>query len=123
MSICNDISWHVELSIRQGALAEFSALSAEMVDGTRSGAGVLIYERFISADGQTVHVLERYVDSAAAVAHLRVFIDRFGARFSRLVARNRFEVFGEPSAELKEILDRFGATYSARLTGFAVTAS
>ena len=123
MPIRNDISWHVELSLRQGALAEFLALSVEMVEATRSEAGVLIYERFISGDEHTVHVLERYVDSTAAVAHLRVFIDRFGARFSSLVARNRFEVFGEPSAELKVILDGFGATYSARLTGFAVTAS
>jgi hypothetical protein len=41
-----------------------------------------------------VHVYERYVDSAAAVAHLRTFGRKFGGRFAGMVDRTRFTVYG-----------------------------
>jgi quinol monooxygenase YgiN len=107
----DQVSWQVELAVKPGALDNFRALTAEMVESTRGEPGVLSYERFVSADGQVVHVYERYADSAAAVAHLRTFVRKFGGRFVGLVDRKRFTVYGNPSAELKGILDEFGATY------------
>ncbi len=80
---------------------------------------VLIYERFVSADGSFVHVHERYTDSAAAVAHLRTFGRVFSRRFSSLVDRTRFIVYGTPTAELWEILEGFGATYFSHFGGFS----
>lgn len=112
------ISWQVELSIKPGQLANFQVLTQEMVEFTQAEAGALIYERFISADDATVYVYERYVDSAAAVAHLRAFRQHFGSRFANLVDRKRFLVFGMPSAELQTILDSVGAVYFPRLAGF-----
>jgi quinol monooxygenase YgiN len=73
------VSWQVELAVKPGELDNFRALTEEMVESTRGEPGVLSYERFISADGQMVHVYERYVDSAAAVEHLRTFGRKFGA--------------------------------------------
>jgi quinol monooxygenase YgiN len=105
------VSWQVELAIKPGALDDFRALTAEMVESTRGEPGVLSYERFVSADGQVVHVYERYADSAAAVAHLRTFVRKFGGRFVGMVDRKRFTVYGTPSAELRGMLDEFGATY------------
>jgi quinol monooxygenase YgiN len=118
--MADQISWQVELAIKPGQLDNFRALTREMVEFTQAEAGVLIYERFISADGATVYVYERYADSAAAVAHLQAFRQHFGERFASLVERKRFTVFGAPSVALRAILDRFGATYFAFLDGFTV---
>ena len=105
------VGWHVELAVIPGALEAFRELTAEMVAATRGEPNVLIYERFVSADGSVVHVHERYTDSAAAMAHLRTFGRVFSRRFASLVDRTRFIVYGTPTAELREILDGFGATY------------
>jgi quinol monooxygenase YgiN len=107
----NQISWHVVLAIKQDQLENFQALTREMVDFTKTESGVLCYQRFASEDGKFVHVYERYADSAAALSHLRNFATLFGERFSALVNRERFTVFGQPSHKLRAVLDRFGAIY------------
>jgi quinol monooxygenase YgiN len=106
-----EISWHVELRVRPGQLDNFRTLTGEMVAVTRREPGVLSYQRFVSEDGTTVHLYERYSDSGAAVAHLEAFAKRFADRFSTMVERKTFSVFGDPSAELKAMLDRFDAMY------------
>ena len=114
-----EVSWHVELRVKPGRLADFPALTGAMVEATRAERGVLSYQRFVSDDGGTVHVYERYADSAAALAHLENFARQFGERYSALVERTRFTVFGEPNAALRQCLDRFGATYAKPLGDFA----
>src|ERR1700730_1748492 len=106
-----EISWRVELRVKPGQLGNFRTLTGEMVAVTRREPGVLSYQRFVSEDGKIIHVYERYADSAAAIAHLEAFAKRFASRFSALVERKAFTVFGYPSAELKAVLDRFNATY------------
>jgi len=113
------VSWQVELAVKSGELDNFRVLTGEMVESTRGEPGVLSYERFVSADGRVVHVYERYVDSAAAVTHLRTFGRKFGRRFASMVERRRFTVYGLPSAELREMLDEFGATYLEPFGGFS----
>ena len=107
----DQISWHVELAVKPGQIANFRALTTEMVESTRPVAGVLNYERFVSADGNFVHVYERYKDSDTAVAHLQRFTKNFSGRFMTMVERTHFIVFGNPSDGLRELLDQFGATY------------
>jgi len=107
----DQISWPVELAVKPGQIDNFRALTTEMVESTGQVAGVLNYERFVSADGNFVHVYERYTDSAAAVAHLQRFTKNFSGRFMTMVERTHFIVFGNPSDELRELLDQFGATY------------
>ena len=77
----DQVSWQVELAVRSGELDKFRALTEEMVESARDEPGVLSYERFVSEDGQVVHVYERYADAAAAVARLRTFGRNFGGRF------------------------------------------
>ena len=114
-----EICWHVELLIKPGQLESFRALTGEMVELTRRERGVLSYQRFISEDGKTVHVFERYENSTAALAHLRTFAKEFAERFQKLVERKSFVVFGDPTAELKAALDRYGATYAKPFGNFA----
>ena len=59
------VSWWVELAVRPGCLDEFETLTGEMVASTQAENGVLAYQRFISADRQTVYVHERYENSDA----------------------------------------------------------
>ena len=56
----NEISWQVVLRIGPGKLEGFRTLTAEMVEATKSEPGALVYERFISADRETVWIYERY---------------------------------------------------------------
>jgi quinol monooxygenase YgiN len=107
----DQISWHVQLAVKPGQLDNFRALTTEMVESTMQEAGVLNYERFISADGNFVHVYERYTNSPTAVAHLQRFTNNFRNRFMMMVERTHFIVFGNPSDELRGLLDQFGATY------------
>ena len=103
---------------RCGAGVAFGGANASII--ARGGErGVLTYERFVSEDGTSVHVYERYADSAAAVAHLRLFGKKFGGRFVGMVDRKRFTVFGTPSDELRKMLDEFGATYLGPFGGFS----
>ena len=115
-----EVSWQVELTVKPGELDNFRALTREMVESTKGEPGVLIYERFISEDGKVVYVYERYADSAAAVAHLLAFGKMYGERFTNMVDRRRFTVFGAPTDELRGILDRFGATYLGPFDGFSL---
>jgi quinol monooxygenase YgiN len=118
MNIGGHISWHVELAIEPQNMLPFRQLTAEMVDMTCTERGVLIYERFVSEDERTVHVIERYRDSAAAEVHLHAFAAHFAKRFGMLVQRKSFRVFGEPSEPLRALLTKFGATFAKPLHGF-----
>jgi quinol monooxygenase YgiN len=109
--MANDVSWRVELEVKRGQLENFRALTGEMVESTLAEIGVLSYERFVSEDGNFVHVHERYADSASALQHLRTFADKFSERFLSMVERKRFTVFGNPSEELRKNLDGLGAIY------------
>jgi quinol monooxygenase YgiN len=105
------VSWWVELALRPGCLENFAKLTGEMVASAQAENGVLAYQRFISEDGQTIFVHERYEDSGAAIEHLRTFIATFDERYASMVERKRFVVFGDPSDELRTLLNGYGATY------------
>ena len=115
-----EVSWQVELTVKPGELDNFRTLTKEMMEFTKGESGVLIYERFVSEDGKVVYVYERYVDSAAAVAHLVAFGKLYGERFKGMVDRRRFTVLGAPSDELRGILDAFGAAYFGPFEGFSL---
>jgi quinol monooxygenase YgiN len=107
----DQVSWMVHLSVRPHRLELFKSLTREMVDATRQERGVLSYERFISDDGSTIHVYERYEVSAAAIDHLLEFRRRFSERFSTMIDRIQFVVYGNPTKELREIFDSFQPIY------------
>jgi quinol monooxygenase YgiN len=114
-----EISWWVELAVKPDQLANFEKLTGEMVASTRAETGVLGYQRFVSDDGRTVHLYERYTNPAVAVAHLHKFGAIFGEKFASMVDRKRFTVCGKPSNELKMLLDRYAAIYFKPFGPFA----
>jgi len=115
----NEIAWYVELTLNPDMLDDFISLTNEMIKSTAQEDGVLIYERFISEDKSKIYIYERYSDSQSALSHLHNFNDKFAKRFSRLVKRVRFLIFGSPSDELKELLTRYGAVFTNQIGGFS----
>ena len=99
------ISWQVTLGVRPGQLEAFHALTEEMVALSATEPGTLVYERFLSDDGETVHAFERYASSDAAIAHLEMFSREFGDRLMQCMERQHINIYGDPSDELRAKLD------------------
>jgi hypothetical protein len=100
------VSWLREGAVRPGRLVAFRALMEEMVASTRGEPGALGYEWVVSDDGGVVHLAERYADSAAALAHLGPFGERFAGRFLAAADPTRFTVMGTPSDAVKAAVRR-----------------
>src|SRR4051812_39859927 len=97
------VSWALEASVKSGRIEDVRALMNEMVASTRAEPGALGYEWFVG-DGGSMLLLERYADSAAALAHLGTFGRTFAGRFLDLLDPTRFTVMGAPSGELSNAL-------------------
>ena len=114
----NKISWNVQMSVREGQLDDARDLMNEMVAATQDEPVTLGYEWFLSEDGRTCHINERYADSEAAMVHLGSFGARFAERFLACFEPTSLSVYGDPSAEARAALDGFGAAYLGWLGGF-----
>lgn len=114
----NTISWMLKLNVREGQLDTARALMTEMVASTQNETGTLGYEWFLSANGKTCNLYERYTDNAAALVHAGNFGANFAERFMACFEPTSFCAYGEVSAELKGVLDGFGAAYFEWFGGF-----
>jgi len=113
------VSWVAEFSIKTGQLDSFKALVEEMVKSTRNEPNTLSYEWFLSEDNNTCHVYERYADSAATMAHLGTFGEKFAERLLGSVDVLGFTTYGAPNDDVKGVLGGFGAVFMGQLDGFA----
>jgi quinol monooxygenase YgiN len=113
------VSWVIELAVKDGAHDTFKELMDEMVSGTREEPQTLAYEWYISDDGGTIHIYEKYADSEAMVAHVDGFMEKWAKRFLECVDVTRFVAYGDPSPAARTLLDGFRATYLAPWGGFS----
>ena len=114
------VSWVLELAVKDGQLDAFKALAQEMSEATQADEpGATHYEWFIDEDGKTIHIFERYVDSAATMIHLGNFGAKFAERFLGSVDPQRLMVYGDPSAEVRGALAGFGAAHMTQFAGFS----
>jgi quinol monooxygenase YgiN len=108
----------VELEIKPGQEKALKTLVAEMVKDVQTNeSGALDYEYHISQEGKC-HLFERYVDGAAAIAHLNTFQRVFAAQFVEVFQPLRFVVYGSPGAEVREALAGFNPIYLQTVGGF-----
>jgi len=112
------ISWVLQLRVKDGKLEEFRGVMEEMVASTRAEPGTLSYEWYADDDGTTVHVYERYADDAATLAHVAAFGRDFASRFLDVVQPTGYTVYGNPGPDVRTALDSMGATYMGELGGF-----
>jgi len=110
------VSWVFEAAIKPDGLDDYRALAREITaDNEAAEPGQTTFEWFI--DDHDVHIYERYVDSAAAVAHVQRFVANFAGRFLSLCTPTRMSVYGEPSDELKEAIAGFNPRYLDPVAG------
>ncbi len=115
----DNVHWLLELNIKDGKLDDFKAVMNEMIEATRANEpGTLNYEWFISEDGKSCHLYERYVDSAATMIHLGSFGEKFAERFLAALEPTRFMVYGNPNDEVRAALAGFGAVHMSQIGGF-----
>ncbi len=115
----NTVSWNLQMSVREGRLNDARNLMSEMVAATRQEPGTQSYEWFLSADGKTCHIYERYADSGAVMVHLGNFGSKFADRFLACFEPTSLSVYGEPSTDARAALNGFGATYLGWFGGFS----
>jgi quinol monooxygenase YgiN len=113
------VSWVIELAVKAGEGDQSRELMEEMVSGTSPEPQTLGYEWYISDDGGTVHIYEKYADSEAMVTHVNGFMEKWAKRFLDCFEVTRFVVYGDPSPAARELLDGFGATYLRPWGGFS----
>jgi quinol monooxygenase YgiN len=113
-----DVAWLLELAINPGELQTVRPLMTEMVDSARAEAGTLSYAWYISDDASAVALYERFVDDAAALAHLTTVGETFAQRFLGAMTPTRCTVCGAPSDEVRQALAIFSPTYLAAFGGF-----
>jgi len=113
------VSWVLEASVKPAEFDTFKVLMEEMVEGTSKEPSTLNYEWYLSEDGGTVHLFEKYADSEAMIAHVSGFLEKWAARFLACLDVMRFTVYGDPSAAARELLAGFGPTYLGPWGGFA----
>lgn len=115
----SEVAWLFELELKPDRRAEFEALVPEMVASTRQEEGARAYQLFCDEQSNTICVYERYADSSAALTHMTIFGEKFGARFMELVTPRRFTVLGSPGEELTGALAPIGAVVHLPMGGFA----
>ena len=113
------VSCVIELAVKPSQLGAFKSSMEEMVAGTSSEPQTRNYEWYISSDGGTVHIYEKYADSDAMITHVSGFMQKWAERFLAAVDPTRFTVYGSPSDAARELLAGFGGTYLAPWGGFA----
>ncbi len=114
-----NISWLLELSIKDDSLKAFDNLKNEMIADVRaSEPGALHYEWYISSDKSVCHIYERYENPAAAMTHLANFGQRFAARFFGAADVTRMTVFGDVSEDVRAALTKVGGVFMNNWDGF-----
>jgi quinol monooxygenase YgiN len=116
MSRC--ITWIVVVEVPVENRAAWEALAEEMSAATAEESGTLIYEWHWNAGGDTCSLIERYVDSDAAMIHVGNFGAKFAERFTTLGTPVHLDAYGPVSDALRAALDGFGASYHATFAGF-----
>ena len=112
------VSWSLQMKVREGCLEDARSLVPEMVAATRNEQGALTYEYFLSEDGGSCHIYERYADSDAVMEHLGNFGANFAERFMGCFEPTSFSVYGPASADVREALTAFGAMHLDSMDGF-----
>jgi len=115
-----EVSWIFEITLKPGAADGFRALAREMVDANRAEEpDTLHYQAFITEDGARVHWYERFRDPAAILFHVGRFGATYAARLLDMATVTRFDIYGDPGAEVRAVLADFGPTYLSPVAGFA----
>lgn len=113
------VYWILELDINDGQTENFKTLMAEMIAATKQDEpGALDYQWSVTPDGKTVHILEKYEDSAATLVHMGNFGSKFAGRFMKVFTPKKFTLYGAPNADVMAALGPMGPVTMSSAGGF-----
>lgn len=114
------VFWILEAAVKPGEQNNLDVLMKDMVTAIEANEpGALNYEFFVSGDGTSCHIYERYVDSAAVMSHMGYFGSNFMERFMSILEPTNLTLYGDASDEVQEALAGFGPTLMLPAPGFA----
>jgi quinol monooxygenase YgiN len=113
-----EIFWVFTLKVQPDQFDQLKPLVTEIVAAGEKDPGVLEYDWNISADHNTLVVVERYADSKALVQHGGHF-HPFAKRFFALATPTSLVVFGAPDAEAKKAIAGLNPVYMTTFDGFS----
>ena len=113
----DNVFFVLELEIKPGQADDLRAVMREMVSLTRTEPGTLNYEWFLSDDGASCHIYERYADSGAVLAHGATFPENLNQRFQAF-RLTRLVVYGKADEDLRGALSGLSAAFLQPLGGF-----
>jgi len=113
-----EVTLLANMRIKPGQADAFRGMVKQLVEATRSEPGTLTYEYFVAEDQESVHIVERYVDSAAAATHLQSFGTNFAKAFFETVEPQGATVYGDPDEVVRAILDGPNTRYLEFVDGF-----
>ncbi len=115
----SQIAFIVELEIEADRQDDLRSAMKEMVASAVEEAGTLDYEWSVSADGTRCHILERYADSPAVLAHFARLAEKFPTRLAGIVKPVRCVVYGSPSDAVRQAMGRLDPVFMQPLGGFS----
>ncbi len=108
----------IEAAVKPGRLDDLKAVMNEIVESSKDEPGTLTYAWSVDDDGTSMHLIERYADSAAATAHLATFVSTFAARYFAAIDPVRFVVYGGDES-VAEAVAAAHPTFMGPLAGLA----
>jgi len=113
------IFWTLEATIEDGKRQELEQLLAGAVEETQANESTaLVYEFFVGEDGKRFFALERYADSAAAMAHLGAIAPKLGPLFGCFDGPPTMNIYGTASDELRAATTDLQPTFFGSIGGF-----
>lgn len=113
------VHWLYQVTIRDGQLQNLKDLIDEMVAHTQANEPeTLAYAWAVTEDGTIGEVHERYANSEAALSHLATFNKDFADRLGTMVDLKSHQVYGRPSAALRQAITGSSPVFFESIAGF-----
>ena len=112
-----NVYWVLKATIGEGNLEPLKNLAQRFCEATQSEEGVIAYEWSVSDDESTLHILERFADSTAALTHL----ENVGPILPELMALATptvMECYGAIDDNFREATKRLPMSYTTMFAGF-----
>ena len=101
---------NVALTVNDGKLAAFEEIARTMTAGTRKEPGALAYDWHFSGDRKRCRLIETYANAEALVVHFKgPVVQQLVPKMVEISKVDRFEVYGDPGVEGRQMLSQFGA--------------
>ena len=113
-----NVYWILKLDIAEGKSDELQPIAEKLCEFVRAEPGSLAYEWSMSADGKQVHILERWADSAAALAHAQNIGPQLG-ELSAITTPVSGQCYGAVSDELRTTLSGWPFQFNTTFAGFS----